>query len=91
MAANGAFNGIGDRELHWGNEHIMYDLFPKAFNGMSPKSQILPTGSETQFLLTRKAVTHSSSGHPLLRILDRNGVCHQTQTGLKGLYINFGN
>lgn len=59
----------------------MYDLFPKAFNRMSPKSQILPTGSETQFLLTRKALTDSSSGHPLLRILDRNNIYHRAQTG----------
>lgn len=46
MAGNGAFNGISDRELHSGNEDIMYDLFPKAFNRTTPKSQILPIGSK---------------------------------------------
>lgn len=79
MSGNGAFNGIGDRELHYGNEHIMYDLFPKAFNRTSPKSQILPAGSAAEFLLTSVAITDSSSGLPSHRILSRNNNCHQTQ------------
>lgn len=61
MSGNGAFNGIGDRELHYGNEHIMYDLFPKAFSRTSPKSQIPPIGSAAEFLLTSMATTDSSS------------------------------
>lgn len=54
----------------------MYDLFPKAFNRTTPKSQILPIGSKAQFPLTSKAVTGSSSEHPSHRILNRSNIYH---------------
>lgn len=53
---------------------------PKHLIGRLQRAKFCPL-AEAQFLLTRKAITDSSSGHPLLRILDRNNIYHQTQTG----------
>ena len=64
----------------------MYDLFPKAFNRTSPKSQILPIGSEAQFPLTSKAIPDSSSGHPSHRILNSSSIYHPNPDGTTSLH-----
>jgi len=54
---------------------------------LSPKSQILPIGSEAQFLLTSKAITDSSSGHPCHRIASRNNIYHPNPDWTTSLHL----